>query len=144
MPMSLTLFFTTIGTTLAAQIEAKNIPNNSYKKYLGERNETCFSFFPISEMRLSKMVELKPKWSYGESVVSNNLLKIIYPLIAAPLKKLIDLSLNTGFVPEQISIAKVVPILKGGDPKEFNNYRPISMISSIGKLIEKVFFFRTI
>ena len=134
-------FFTTIGTTLAAQIEAKNIPNNSYKKYLGERNETCFSFFPISEMRLSKMVdELKPKWSYGESVVSNNLLKIIYPLIAAPLKKLIDLSLKTGFVPEQISIAKVVPILKGGDPKEFNNYRPISMISSIGKLIEKVVF----
>ena len=65
--------------------------------------------------------ELKPKWSYGESVVSNNLLKIIYPLIAAPLKTLIDLSLKTGFVPEQISIAKVVPILKGGDPKEFNN-----------------------
>ena len=41
-------------------------------------------------------------------------------------------------MPHQLKAARVVPIFKDGDKTSFNNYRPISLISSFGKFIEKV------
>jgi hypothetical protein len=34
--------------------------------------------------------------------------------------------------------AKIVPIFKSGDPTDINNYRPISLLSSFGKILEKI------
>jgi hypothetical protein len=38
----------------------------------------------------------------------------------------------------QMKTAKIVPIFKSGDPTEINNYRPISLLSSFGKMLEKI------
>ena len=72
--------------------------------------------------------------------MSNKLLKLIAPVIIEPLQHLINLSLKTGFVPDQIKISKIIPIYKPGstDKQSFNNYRPISILSSWGKLFEKI------
>ena len=138
-------FFTTIGQKLEQEIsDIPNIDsqydlNNQHMKYLTTPSVTEFSFFPVSETRLYKAVSsLKSKWSYGDSVISNNLLKRIYPIIAEPFRKLINLSLSTGFVPSQLTLAKIIPIHKGGDAKLYTNYRPIAMVSSLSKLLEKV------
>ena len=40
--------------------------------------------------------------------------------------------------PEILKIAKMIPIFKKGDQQDCNNYRPISLLSNIGKIIEKV------
>ena len=69
---------------------------------------------------------------------STKLLKIIAPMIIGPLHHLINLSLETGFVPREFKIAKVVPVFKSGDKHDYNNYRPISLLSSFSKLMEKV------
>ena len=53
------------------------------------------------------------------------------------MKLLINKSLETAYVPPQIALAKVIPLHKEGDKKEFNNYRPIAIVSTIGKLLEK-------
>ena len=45
---------------------------------------------------------------------------------------------QTGTFPDILKTAKTIPILKKGDPLERNNYRPISLLSNIGKLIEKL------
>ena len=59
-------------------------------------------------------------------------------LLVKPLRLLFNLSLETGFVPSQITIATVIPLHKEGEKTQFNNYRPIAVISTIGKLLEKV------
>ena len=41
-------------------------------------------------------------------------------------------------MPPQITLSKVVPLHKEGDKDQFNNYRPIAIVSSIGKLLEGV------
>ena len=51
---------------------------------------------------------------------------------------LINLSLETGFVPPELKLAKIVPIFKDGNSHEFTNYRPISLLSSFSKLFEKI------
>ena len=48
------------------------------------------------------------------------------------------MSLETGYVPKEFKISKVVPVFKDGDKHDFNNYRPISLLSSFSKLFEKI------
>ena len=66
--------------------------------------------------------------------------KRIAPLIVSPLHYLINLSLETGFVPQQMKVSKIIPLYKtgSGDKSNFSNYRPISILSSFAKLIEKI------
>ena len=65
-------------------------------------------------------------------------MKEIAPIIITPLHYLINLSLETGFIPKELKLAKVVPVFKDGDCHLFNNFRPISLLSSFSKLLEKV------
>ena len=70
--------------------------------------------------------------------LSTTHLKQIAPIIITPLHHLINLSLETGFVPKELKIAKIVPVFKDGDCHDFNNYRPISLLSSFSKPSEQI------
>ena len=48
--------------------------------------------------------------------------------------------LNTGIFPDELKIAKVIPLFKKDDPKLLKNYRPISLLPTISKVIEKIIF----
>ena len=48
--------------------------------------------------------------------------------------------LNTGIFPDELNIAKVIPLFKKDDPKLLKNYRPISLLPTISKVIEKIIF----
>ena len=50
---------------------------------------------------------------------------------------LFNMSLSTCEIPETWKCSRVIPLHKGGDPLEMNNYRPISIICSIAKIFEK-------
>ena len=129
-------FFTGIGPKLAADIETSDI---NFDSFLAESNPVSFKFARISEIDILRICrELKPKISSGADFISNKLLKEIAPIIITPLHYLINLSLETGFVPEEFKISKVVPVFKDGDKHDFNNYRPISLLSSFSKLFEKI------
>ena len=45
---------------------------------------------------------------------------------------------NTGIFPERLKLAKVIPVFKKGDSKLINNYRPISLLPVISKVLEKI------
>ena len=132
-------FFGSIGPTLAANIDTSSIPHNNFEKFMGPKSHSRFEFFPVSDLQLLIMVKsLQNKNSSGVDCLSNNLLKKAIPYLLQPLKLLINQSLETGYVPPQMALAKVVPLHKEGNKKEFNNYRPVAIISTVGKLIEKV------
>ena len=48
--------------------------------------------------------------------------------------------LNTGNFPDNLKIAKVIPLFKKDAPSLCNNYRPISLLPAISKIFEKVIF----
>ena len=58
--------------------------------------------------------------------------------VAAPLTQIFNQSLILGVVPDQMKIAKIVPVFKAGNKKALNNYRPISILPSFSKLLEKL------
>ena len=53
--------------------------------------------------------------------------------------------LNTGIFPDRLKYAIIKPILKkGGDDQNISNYRPISLLTSFSKIIEKLMYNRLI
>ena len=65
-------------------------------------------------------------------------MKQIKDVISAPLAKLIKISFHNGAFPNILQIAKVIPIFKSESRVACNNYRPIFLLSNIGKIIEKL------
>ena len=63
-------------------------------------------------------------------------------MIAPILCEIFNLFIKTGEYPDPLKIAKVIPIFKKGDPSLASNYRPISVLSCINKIYEKILFRR--
>ena len=98
-----------------------------------------FTVMNIDEDAINKIIyNLPPKSSSGCDGISTKLLKVIAPVIIKPLTLLINQVLNTGTFPDKLKIAKVIPIFKKGDPSLFENYRPISLLPAISKVLEKI------
>jgi hypothetical protein len=69
---------------------------------------------------------------------STKLVKFIGDSIAIPLALIFNLSLSNGQFPTKLKKCCVIPIFKSGNAEECDNYRPISLLSSISKVLEKI------
>lgn len=87
---------------------------------------------------ISTFKELKEKKSCDYMDLSSHFMKNIIELISFPLSHIFNRSIDTGVVPKKLKISKVHPVFKSGSIDETNNYRPISLISLFGKLLEKI------
>ena len=129
-------FFSGIGPELASTIPQSQ---TNFKNFLGSRVNDNFIFAHITPDTILKMAgKLKSKNSAGPDNISSKLLKRILPIIINPLCHIFNISLQTGFIPSILKTAKVVPVFKSGDKHHYTNYRPISLLSSFAKLLEKI------
>lgn len=130
-------YFTNIGPKLASKI-ANNI-NRNFTEFLPQRFHKSLFLTPTDEEEIYKIVRcLKPSNSTGHDGLSVNLLKKIITCIIAPLTYIFNISISTGKCPNSLKIAKVIPIFKKDDPSLLTNYRPISILPSISKILEKI------
>ena len=98
-----------------------------------------FSFRGISPTEISKVIsELKVGCASGPDGLEAKFIKLASQVLIFP--HLFNLSISTCQLPSIWKCAKVTPIFKGGDPLEVSNYRPISIICSTVKILEKLVF----
>ena len=74
----------------------------------------------------------------GPDGVNNRILRELHDVLSLPLSKLFNYSLEIGTVPAAWKEANVTPVFKSGDPSLVSNYRPISLLSSLGKVLERI------
>ena len=78
--------------------------------------------------------------SAGIDKISVKLIQAAGKTILKSLKNIFNLSLNTGIFPDDWKIARVTPIYKSESKTDCGNYRPISVISNIAQVFEKVIY----
>ena len=86
---------------------------------------------------ITSLLRISPNKAVGIDRISARLLRISAPEIASSLAKLINHSIETGVFPKRWKTAKVTPLLKGGDADDVSNYRPISVLPILSKVIER-------
>jgi exonuclease III len=130
-------YFTNIGCTLASQIPKVNVepshcmPNVNFS--------SSFVLFPCDKDEISSIIRnFKSKTSSGHDGISPKLLKQTFEGLITPISHIVNISLSSGIVPEQMKLAKVVPIFKSGDKEQICNYRPISLLPVFSKVLEKI------
>ena len=107
--------------------------------YLNHQILTSFDFDLIDDEKLKKTLNsLKSKTSSVHDDISTSRFRYLSPALFAPFRIMINQSLITGIFPDQLRIAIVIPIYNKRDHTLVDNYRPVSLLSSISKLFEKV------
>ena len=98
---------------------------------------------PITETEIKTIIRsLKSKSSMGYDRISNTILKHCIHFISKPLTDICRNSVASGIFPEKCKYAIIRPIYKKGEKKEIINYRPISLLTSMSKVLEIIMFKR--
>ena len=133
-------FFANVGTQLSSSFEqSDSIP--SFETYLdcNTRSDPNFYFTPVDEdLVLTLITNLPNKTSSGIDNISNKLLKQIKHIIVQPLTLIINQSLTSGIYPDKFKISKITPLHKKDDRTVISNYRPISLLPTMSKIIERI------
>jgi hypothetical protein len=109
---------------------------------LGSFNESIF-LTPTSPSEIITITNsLKNSYSEGIDGIRMPIIKTSINILAVPLCYIFNSSIAKGSVPNQLKIAKVLPIYKSNDCHNFSNFRPISILPCFSKILEKVMYKR--
>ena len=108
-----------------------------YKPFNLEENP--FHFTEVSENTISDFLkELKTNKATGIDNLSGRFLKDDSKVSATPITQICNLSIKLSTVPNECKIAKLKPLYKKDKKTDPKNYRPISLLPVISKILEKV------
>ena len=135
-------YFAGVGKKFAAKIATPAKPVQDYLKLL-QSNQSSLFLSPTHVQEINTIVSKLPcKSSSGHDNISNILLKeIIYPL-APVLVEVFNKSMMLGEFPTIMKLAEVVPLYKSKEHYLETNYRPISLLTTMSKILEKIMYQR--
>ena len=133
-------YFSRVGKQFASKVGPSKRNIDEYLEKI-RMCQTSIFLTPTSETEIKRLIEKLPnKTSSGYDRINNIILKEIVDSISSPLASLCNRSLSEGKFPECMKLAEVVPLHKGGKTTIPNNYRPISLLITISKLLEKIMY----
>ena len=130
-------YFTSIADKILAK--RKYIGTNTFRDFLSNRLVESFVFDDSTENEIETIISsLDKNKSSGPHSIPTNILHLLKNQICIPLNKIFNLSFATGKHPDVLKISKTIPIFKKGSRLLVSNYRPISLLSNLNKILEKL------
>ena len=104
-------------------------------------SQTFTKFTAVTEKDIKKTVQKSNAKSCGLDPIPTSMIKHLIEPLAPILTKIVNLSLRVGIVPRTLKSTTVTPLIKkvSLDQNIMKNYRPISNLSFISKILEKVY-----
>ena len=104
---------------------------------------TFLLFQPASIEEIKRLILSSPKSTCSSDPLPSNLLPLTIDVIASVITRIVNLSLSSGIFPKEFKSAIAKPLLKKPtldtlDSSELKNYRPISNLSLLSKLVERI------
>ena len=133
-------YFVNVGPTIEKKIpKAKT----SFHSYLGDQNNINLLLNQCDEDEVSEIISsFGTGKACGPFSLPTNLLKEFSHHFTKPLTIIINKSLQAGVFPQSLKMALVCAIHKKNEKTSCANYRPISLLSNIGKIFERIMYNR--
>ena len=127
-------------STIAEKTNAKvRFSNKSFDEFFQHPNKNSFFLRPTSSDEITNLIlSLNKSKSVGPNGLPTKILKLLKNHISLQLTNIFNLSFSTGVFSSGFKIAKVMPIHKRETKLKCSNYRPISLLSNIDKILEKL------
>ncbi|CAB4006398.1 Hypothetical predicted protein [Paramuricea clavata] len=134
--------FSNIGPKLA-----ESIPNDndvSFRDFITQqksKTKNSFSFRPVSvTLVYTLLVNLSTTKATGMDKISAKILQVAAPVIAPSLTEIFNMSIDSDQFPSDWKAARVIPLFKKGQRSMLDNYRPISILPVVSKLVERIMY----
>ena len=136
-------FFAEVGKSYANLIPKSDIDISDYIGKIENFQKSLF-LTPITRVEIDRLIRtFAPKKSSGFDQISNDLIKQLGPTLVAPLEIIFNKSLTEGVFPSRMKYADITPLYKSKDRHEKSNYRPISLLLTLSKILEKCMYIWT-
>ena len=110
-----------------------------FSDYLKERIPNSLFLTPVcSNDILTCIRKMNASKASGPYSIPTCILRIIENIVAEPLTEIINLSFEEGVFPERLKSAEVIPVYKKDSRLAYDNYRPISLLSNLDRIFEKM------
>lgn len=127
--------FSTIGQKLE-----RDIPQPTIDKlhFMGDRVQHSMFAGPCSSKEVEELITSLPNKGSGLRTVPTFIFKLLAPLIGPIIANIFNKSVQLGVYLKCLKKAEIIPVFKSGDRSIIINYRPISILSILSKIIEKL------
>ena len=129
-------YFSTTGEKTQAKIKHSH---KMYTDYLSNKNPDTFFLSPTNKEEFKFILSsLDINKSTGPYSIPSKVLNVLKNDISEQLADLFNLSFTTGTFPTLLKTAEVIAIRKKDSKSNFTNYHPISLLSNLDKILEKL------
>ena len=128
-----------------AETTKKNIKysHKHFSDYLANENGNSIFLQPTDKEEITNIISsLNSNKASGQSSTPYRILLLLKNEISKQLADLFNLSFMTGVFSSVLKTAKVVPVFKKDSKLDYSNYRPISLLSNVEKILEKLMYKR--
>ena len=124
----------------------ENLPSSNIDPLTYVTRNTSQSLFlqPVVPSECISIVRNLKSSKQNIDSISVNLFKNYILIFVPTLCDIINLAFESGIFPKSLKISRTIPIFKKGDPNSITNYRPISILPFVSKIIEKCLHSRVI
>lgn len=130
-------FFANIGKQLAERITATN--DTPVTDDLTISPQSSFVLMPTSKTEVLNIIKgLRDNCAVGFDQISGGLIKRYAYVLCSPITHICNIAIDSGVFPSAFKKAIIKPIHKSGDRDCVNNYRPISILPAISKILERL------
>ena len=139
-PNILNNYFSSIANNTKPYISFSHKP---FSDFLKSRSNISFFVNPTDKKEIENVISsLDSNKSLGSNSIPTTVLKSLKNDISSQLSEIFNISFSSGVFPSILKSAKVIPVHKKDSKLVFSNYRPISLLSNIEKVLERLMYNR--
>lgn len=132
-------YFVNIGRRLAERINPGKVTFNDCDINSIPSPQGSFALAPVDVFEVTQIISsLRERCAVGIDLISSKVVKRYATFLVVPITHICNLAISNGVFPSAFKVGLIKPVHKGGDRDCVDNYRPISVLPTLSKILERL------